>query len=104
VDAKKVLLSPARINLLGLNWWPDFGVLARLAVFDGDDVDLTATLARIESEIGSTEQAMSGARNFARTWNAPLGDATVLEGEWENLKEAASHVRLIISVAERRDR
>ena len=102
MDGKRVLLSPERIRLLGLSFWPDYGVLARLAVFDGEEVDLTATLARIESELGSTEQAMSGAREFARTWNAPLDDVTALDGERENLVEAASHVRLIMRVAERR--
>jgi hypothetical protein len=98
------LLSPARINQLGFNWWSDYGVLARLAVFDGEEVDLTATLARIEAELGVTEQAKTGGREFARTWNAPLDDVTALEGDRENLADAASHVRLIMRVAERRSR
>jgi hypothetical protein len=94
-----VLISPDRIRALGFEW-PGLPVLEKQAVMVGGDVDLTATLERVESDLDYWERQSGAASDFGDTWGAPVEDVSdrldeYADGAARNL-EGVLHIRAIL--------
>jgi|KBSMisStaDraftv2_1062788.scaffolds.fasta_scaffold168972_2 hypothetical protein len=96
-------ISPDRIRALGFEW-PGAPKLAEAAVMTNGDVDLTATLARVEADLAFYLREISAARMFSRTWDAPIDDVTDRMDEYVEgaaaCRAALHHVRAIVAAIE----
>jgi hypothetical protein len=94
-----VLLSPDKIRALGFEW-PGHPVVERQAVMVGGDVDLTATLDRLQSDLDYCERQSGAAGDFGDTWGAPMDDVTdrldeYAEGAARN-RAGVLHIRSVL--------
>jgi hypothetical protein len=98
------MVSVDRIRALGFEW-PDLPRLAEAAVTVNGEVDLEATLSRVESSRKYYAGQMGAARDFATTWNAPIDDVTDRMDEYGEgyaaNADAAERIRAIMDALAR---